>query len=726
MPAPASADEFLDLALRSGLLGAAALGPYRRRQAAAAPPESPRPMADLLVRDGLVTRYQAEQLLRGKWRNFLLGGKYLVLGPLGSGGMGQVYLCEHKVMRRRVAVKVLPDRSGDPAAVQRFHREARAVARLNHPNIVGGYDIDTDGRLHFLVMEYIDGTTLHRIVRTGGPLTVPRSAHYVRQAAAGLQHAHEAGLVHRDIKPSNLLLDRTGCVKILDLGLARFFRDETDDLSRRHAESPVGTLDYMAPEQALDSHQADIRADIYGLGATWYFLLAGHGPFRADTSLQKLICHQFERPRPIREIRPEVPEGVAAIIDRMMAKAPAERYQSPAEVVEALAGWTESPIPPPPAVEMPEVIAPARGGGDGIALPASLYGPASVATPSPARGGDTAPSAGSQPPTAPFPSVAVEAHAAPVAAADIRVDAAAPPTPRSPSSAKARRRGLAWLAGAAVVFVMTAAVSLAVYYVNTAKGPVIAAGTAGGAAGGSAEGPGHLRLLIPAYIYPAEEGLAQWDRIIDSPTAATTVVIANPNSGPGARSDPNYVNVLRRARDRGVMVIGYVSTKYGARPLLEVKGDVDRWLRFYPGIQGIFFDEQASSAEQVLYYAALYEYVRKQRGLALVVTNPGTECAEEYLARPATDVACVVEAPKGFSTYSHPAWTNRYPADRFAALLCTVGSPGQMKGVVREVREHNIGYCFVTDGDEADPWGRLPRYWEAEVEAVRQADGRVP
>src|SRR5262245_31003832 len=141
MAAPSSAEEFLDLAIKSGLLDAARLRAYFQRRGGP-PPEGPRPTADLLVRDGLVTRYQAEQLLRGKWRNFVLGGKYLVLGPLGSGGMGQVFLCEHTVMRRRVAVKVLPDRSGDPAAVQRFHREARAVARLNHPNIVGGYDTD--------------------------------------------------------------------------------------------------------------------------------------------------------------------------------------------------------------------------------------------------------------------------------------------------------------------------------------------------------------------------------------------------------------------------------------------------------------------------------------------------------------------------------------------------------------------------------------------------------
>src|SRR5262249_32424765 len=149
-----------------------------------------------------------------------------------------------------------------------------------------------------------------------------RAAHYVRQAALGLQHAHEAGLVHRDVKPSNLLLDRSGTVKVLDLGLARFFHDESDDLSKRQLESTLGTSDYMAPEQALDSHSVDTRADIYSLGATFYYLLAGHGPFRAMASVQKFLSHRFDPPRPIREVRPEVPEGLATVIERMIAREP--------------------------------------------------------------------------------------------------------------------------------------------------------------------------------------------------------------------------------------------------------------------------------------------------------------------------------------------------------------------------------------------------------------------
>src|SRR5262249_26689149 len=184
-------------------------------------------------------------------------------------------------MRRRAAVKVLPAaKAADPAALERFYREARAVAALDHPNIVRAYDIDQEDNLHFLVMEYVDGSSLQEIVRRGGPLDPARSAHYVQQAALGLQHAYEvASLVHRDIKPGNLIVDRSGTVKILDMGLARFFNDEEDLLTKKYDENVLGTADYLAPEQALDSHGVDIRADIYSLGGTFYFCLTGRTPF---------------------------------------------------------------------------------------------------------------------------------------------------------------------------------------------------------------------------------------------------------------------------------------------------------------------------------------------------------------------------------------------------------------------------------------------------------------
>ncbi len=337
MALPSTTNEFLEILVKSGVLEKNVLDPYlQQMRAAGSFPDKPKKLAAVLVRDGLLTPFQVGQFLQGKWRGFCISGKYKLLDHLGAGGMGSVFLCEHKSMRRRVAIKVLPvAQAKDPASLERFYREARAVAALDHPNIVRAHDIDHDGRYHFLVLEYVEGASLQEIVKRGGPMDVTRAAHYVRQAALGLHHAHLAGLVHRNVKPSNLLVDRQGVVKILDMGLARFFYDEEDGLTQQHDEHNIlGTADYLAPEQAINSHAVDIRADVYSLGATFYFLLAGKPPFGDGTVAQKLVWHQMRAPTPVRDARPETPEGLAAIVAKMMAKAPAERYQTPAEVYE--------------------------------------------------------------------------------------------------------------------------------------------------------------------------------------------------------------------------------------------------------------------------------------------------------------------------------------------------------------------------------------------------------
>jgi serine/threonine protein kinase len=375
MPSPTTIDEFLELVRKSEVVEEKKLTAYLdKMRAAQALPSTPAALAGLLVRDGVLTRFQAEQFLQGKWRRFCLG-KYKVLEKLGAGGMGIVYLCEHKLMRRRVAVKVLPESGAeDTSALERFYREARAVAALDHPNIVRAYDIDQDDKLHFLVMEYVDGSSLQEIVKKTGPMDVLRACHYIRQAALGLQHAHDAaGIVHRDIKPGNILVDRNGIVKVLDMGLARFFHDKEDALTEKYNDDVLGTADYLAPEQALDSHAVDIRADIYSLGATFYFCLTGRTPFTDGTIAQKLIWHQTRQPKPIRQLRPEVPEGVAAIVEKMMAKDPKQRPQTPLEVAEMLTPWTQTPIPPPPEHEMPQFSPAAMGSVPGDTGP--LGGP---------------------------------------------------------------------------------------------------------------------------------------------------------------------------------------------------------------------------------------------------------------------------------------------------------------------------------------------------------------
>src|SRR6516164_3084971 len=336
MPAPSSIAEFVELVRKSGVLDKKRLDAYMDKvRASASVPSDPAKLSGLMVRDGLLTYFQAEQLMLGKWRRFNIG-KYKVLERLGSGGMGSVYLCEHKLMRRRVAVKVLPTaKAADEACLQRFYREARAVAALDHPNIVHAYDIDQDENLHFLVMEYVDGSSLQDIIKKTGPMDVMRACHYIHQALQGLEHAHAAGLVHRDIKPGNILIDRCGLVKILDMGLARFFNDEDDVLTRKFDEKVLGTADYLSPEQAIDSHEVDIRTDIYSLGATFYYMLTGQTPFGEGTVTQKLLWHQSRQPKPLSTFRSDVPAGLTAVIEKMMAKEMSQRYQSPAGVAEA-------------------------------------------------------------------------------------------------------------------------------------------------------------------------------------------------------------------------------------------------------------------------------------------------------------------------------------------------------------------------------------------------------
>jgi serine/threonine protein kinase len=362
MATPTTIPDFLQLVRKSGLVPEKALNAFVERLGTPAGGEEGQveKLANAMVREGLLSIFQAEKLLEGKWRGFTIG-KFKVLERLGSGGLGNVYLCEHIFTHQRMAVKVLRNvNADDPVSVKRFYREAQAAAALTHPNIVRAYDVGEDGQLHFLVMDYVEGASLHHIVHRGGPMSILRACHYIHQAALGLQYAHEHNFVHRDIKPSNLLLDRQGTVKILDMGLARITEEGADVLTK--GGDILGSADYLAPEQAVDSHGVDIRADIYGLGGTFYYLLAGAAPFAdAKTVPQKLIVKQTKKPKCIRTLRPEVPEQLAAIVERMLATDPAGRYATPTEVAEALAPFVTKPILPPPGKEMPKPSPAASG-----------------------------------------------------------------------------------------------------------------------------------------------------------------------------------------------------------------------------------------------------------------------------------------------------------------------------------------------------------------------------
>ncbi|MFO0934985.1 MAG: protein kinase [Gemmataceae bacterium] len=344
MPAPATTNHLLEFVHKSGLHEKGKLEEYL-----ATVPDmdelSPTDLANRMIKDGMLTDFQAKHLLKGRYRNFFIG-KFKVLEPLGLGGMSQVYLCEHAVMKHRVAMKLLPVRdSEDKTVVSRFMREARAAAAVNHPNVVRAHDFDlAEKKFYYLIMDFVDGCSLHDLVKKLGPLEPHVAAHYILQAAHGLNHILECGLIHRDLKPSNLLLDRTGTIRILDLGLARFTNDEKDNLTRQlQGKSILGTADYLAPEQAILSDNIDIRADIYSLGATLYFLLSGRAPFENQSVTQKLLAHQIREPDPL----VNVPDGLANICKKMMEKKPEDRYQSPLELIDALAEWTAEPLPLP-------------------------------------------------------------------------------------------------------------------------------------------------------------------------------------------------------------------------------------------------------------------------------------------------------------------------------------------------------------------------------------------
>ncbi len=341
MAVPTVASDFLAVVRKSGLI-------EERKLLEVFPspedvPEDPQKAAAILLRSGLLTQFQAKQLLVGKFRGFMLG-TYKLLEPIGKGGMGTVFLAEHTSLKRKVAVKVLPvDKARDKLTLERFNREARAAAALDHSNIVRLHDISQGNGVHFIVMEYIEGNDLQGLMAKTGPLHYAQAAHYVAMAAAGLQHAHEKGFVHRDIKPGNLMLTKDGTIKILDMGLARSFTDEKDNLTAQlgDASDVAGTADYISPEQAMQG-EVDERSDIYSLGATLFALVTGHPPFRGST-VQKLMQHQMAEPPRLSKLKGVVPPALSEVVAKMLEKKPNDRYQCAADVIDALSPWLPAP-----------------------------------------------------------------------------------------------------------------------------------------------------------------------------------------------------------------------------------------------------------------------------------------------------------------------------------------------------------------------------------------------
>jgi serine/threonine protein kinase len=401
----------------------------------------PRAFTEELVQRHWLTPFQGERLLEGEAHELQLG-PYLISDRLGAGGMGEVFKARHQILDRVVALKITrKEILKDPTNQQRFLREIQTTARLSHPNVVVAHDAARIGDIHFFAMEYVEGTDLNKLVREKGSLPVSRACDYIRQAALGLQHAFEQGLVHRDIKPSNLLVTADGSqVKISDMGLVRLDAGgEQGGLTETGAV--IGTPDYLAPEQAVNSHAVDIRADLYSLGCTFYYLLTGQAPFPTGTPVEKLFKHVQDRPKPVRELRPEIPFEVQAVVEKLLAKKPEDRYQQPgqlAKVLEPLCRPSAEPAAPPTS-EL---------------WPFSLVGLAPAAGPGrTAKEGETVSSAGALPP--PAPKEKDQPSAPPVAAPNPAAPVPSPAAEPSQPSPWRRRAGLA-----AAVVLLTVATAL--------------------------------------------------------------------------------------------------------------------------------------------------------------------------------------------------------------------------------------------------------------------------
>ena len=306
--------------------------------------DAPVALARLLIESKTLTSYQARKLLAGATRGFFLGG-YRILRQLGEGGMGKVYLAQPEGGGEEVAIKVLPPSraAAEEQALHRFRREMDLSQKVKHPNLAETIDVGRDRDVYFMVLEYVRGRSLFEMVKagSGGPFRVPDASRYFLKVLAGLAAAHEVGLIHRDIKPSNLMVTPDGNAKILDLGLARMLGEE-GVLTRPNVV--IGTLDYASPEQLGDAARADQRSDLYSVGCTLYFTLAGHPPFEGGDIVNKIFKQRMDDPEPLERVARGVPSAFAAIVRKLMNKAPADRYQSCAELSGDLARWTDPQV----------------------------------------------------------------------------------------------------------------------------------------------------------------------------------------------------------------------------------------------------------------------------------------------------------------------------------------------------------------------------------------------
>jgi serine/threonine-protein kinase len=373
-PSEAVPADLLGVIRRSGVLGDRQFEEIDNKVRAGEYPTEAQALAECLVAERVLTEFQASRLLRNKAHGLVVG-RYVILDRLGEGNRGRVFKAQHRLMGRLAAIKVIaPQIASRASSIARFYREMRLIGRLDHPNVVRAFDADQAGELLYIVMEYVAGQSLDEVLKDRGPPPAAEVVDYMAQAALGLAHAHERGIVHRDIKPSNLLLGEGGRLKILDLGLSALMEADSEASFATAAGRIVGTVHYMSPEQSI-AQAADGRSDLYSLGCTMYQLLSGRLPFPGETVAECLAMRLKGEPTPITESRPDLSPGLVGALEKLMARRPADRFQSAAEAAEALRALAD------PAAGARPAPRPAPGSPAAVGLPSP--GTATTRAPAP-------------------------------------------------------------------------------------------------------------------------------------------------------------------------------------------------------------------------------------------------------------------------------------------------------------------------------------------------------
>jgi eukaryotic-like serine/threonine-protein kinase len=331
--------DLLPLIRRSGVLNARQLEEVSSKVQRGEYPRDSHALAGRLVAEQILTEFQAKRLLRLKVHGLVVG-RYVILDRLGAGAKGRVFRAQHRLMGRVVALKIIaPHIASRASSIARFHREMRMIGRLDHPNVIRAFDADQIGELLYIVMEYVPGRSLDRVLEERGPIPPALAVDYTAQAARGLAHAHERGIVHRDIKPSNLFLSDEGHVKVLDLGLSALMEADTEASFATAAGFVVGTLHYMSPEQSAGI-DVDARSDLFSLGCTMYYLLSGRVPFPGDTVAECLARRLRGGFVPITELNSELSPRLVQLLEKLLARRPEDRFQTAAEAALALEALT--------------------------------------------------------------------------------------------------------------------------------------------------------------------------------------------------------------------------------------------------------------------------------------------------------------------------------------------------------------------------------------------------